>query len=167
MNFKKGGKGMPWTLRDCTSALKQTDLRFNHDEAEQVIRLVFVTNRYQNRRGEHLAVVTAAVLDLGQRLRVSIERAVEVGDDPAATCLLACRFAAAMPLVGVEYDDEFENLRLVADVPIADGSLTPLQLRTMIDRLVDAAELWQALSDRNRSDGWAQPGRDESAEKAA
>jgi hypothetical protein len=158
---------MPWTLRDCASALKQTDLRFNHDETDQVIRLVFVTSSYQNRRGEHLAVVTAAVLDLGQRVRVSIERAIEVDNDPAATCLLACRFAAAMPLVGVEYDDEFENLRLVADVPVADGSLTPLQLRTMVERLVDAAELWQALSDRNRRDGWALPGQGKLSEKVA
>jgi hypothetical protein len=141
----KGGNGMPWTLEDCAAALGQTDLRFHYDEAEQAIRLVFVTSRYRNRRGEHLAMVTVTTPADGQRLRFSIERAIEVGDDPAAACLAACQFAAAMPLVGVEYDADFDNLRLVVETVIEDDLPTPFQLCTIVNRLVDAAEIWSAV----------------------
>lgn len=135
---------MPWTMKDCAAAVAETGLRFHHDEAEQVIRLVFVTSCYRNRRGEHLAVVTLALPDAGQRLRLSIERAIDPGGDPAAVCLAACRFAAAVPLVGVEYDADFDNLRLVVEATVDRATINQEQLRIMIDRLVDAAELWQA-----------------------
>ncbi len=154
---------MPITMKDCADILDQTELRYHHDRAEQVIRLVFVTSRYRNRRGEHLAVVTVATPDGGGRLRASIERAVDVGDDPATACLAACQFAAAMPLVGVEYDAAFDNLRLVVEAEVADGLLTPLQLRMIIDRLVDATEIWQASTDWQRG---TQPDVSETAEAA-
>ena len=140
---------MPWTLEDCAAALGQTELRYHYDEAEQAIRLVFVTSRYRNRRGEHLAVVTVTTPADGQRLRLSIERAIEVGNDPAAACLAACQFAAAMPLVGVEYDADFDNLRLVVETVLQDGLPTPLQLCTMVNKLIDAAEIWSAVADRS------------------
>ena len=155
---------MSWTMIDCAKVVAETGLRYHHDEAEQVIRLVFVTSRYLNRRGEHLAVVSLAMPADGERLRASIERAISSGDNPAATCLAACRFAAGVPLVGIEYDDEFDNLRLVVESPLADGRLTPLQIRTMIDRLVDAAEIWQAVQERQQAAGEVLLGP---AEKAA
>lgn len=158
---------MPWTLKDCAETLGRTDLRYHFDEAEQVIRLVFVTSRYRNCRGEHLAVVSVAMPEAEQRLRVSIERVSDIGDGPAATCLAACQFAAAMPLVGVEYDAEFENLRLVSEAVIADGSLTPLQLRTLLDRMVDGVEIWQAVRDRSQGAECWLPGAEIPAEKAA
>lgn len=165
--FRKGGKGMPWTLKDCVETLGRTDFRYHFDEAERVIRLVFVTSRYRNCRGEHLAVVTVAMPEAEQRLRVSIERVSDVGDDPAATCLAACQFAAAMPLVAVEYDAEFENLRLVSETVIADGSLTQLQLQALLDRMVDGVEIWQAVRDRGqKGDRWL-PDAENQTEKAA
>jgi len=141
---------MPWTLKDCAAALKQTDLRHHHDEAERTIRLVFVTSRYRNLRGEHLAVVTMTTPVDGQLLRVSIERVTEAAAPPADTCLAACRFAAAMPLVGVEYDAEFDNLRLVVESLIEDSPPTPSQLHTMIGRLIEAAEIWSVVSSRSQ-----------------
>lgn len=86
-----------------------------------------------------------------------------MGDDPATACLAACQFAAAMPLVGVEYDAAFDNLRLVVEAEVADGLLTPLQLRMIIDRLVDATEIWQASTDWQRG---TQPDVSETAEAA-
>lgn len=158
---------MPLTLKDCADALDQTELRYHHDDAEQVIRLMFVTSRYRNRRGEHLAMVTIATPDGGGRLRASIERAVDVEDDPAAACLKACQFAAAMPLVGVEYDAAFDNLRLVVEAAVEEGPLTPFQLRGIIDRLVDAAEIWQASTDWRRGVQQNASEAAEPAEKAA
>jgi hypothetical protein len=44
--------------------------------------------------------------------------------------------------VGIEYDAAEENLRMVIEVVVEDGDLTRLQLLSMIDRLVEAAEAW-------------------------
>lgn len=158
---------MPWTMNDCAKAVAETGLRYHHDQAEEVIRLVFVTSRYLNLRGEHLAVVNLSLPAGGERLRASIERAIAVGPDPAAACLDACRFAASMPLVGVEYDEDFDNLRLVVESPLADSRLTPPQLRSMIDRLVDAAEIWQAVHERQHAAGEGLVEPTEPTEKAA
>jgi hypothetical protein len=46
--------------------------------------------------------------------------------------------------VAVEYDADFEDLRLVVEVPVEDGDLTGLQLLSMVDRCVEAAEIWAA-----------------------
>jgi hypothetical protein len=64
-----------------------------------------------------------------------------------------CRLAAETPLVGVEYDAEAASLRIVAETVVEDGELTRLQLLSMIDRVVEAAEAWQAALSigRNRS----------------
>ena len=44
--------------------------------------------------------------------------------------------------MGVEHDAAGENLRMVIETIVEDGELTRLQLLSMIDRLVEAAEAW-------------------------
>jgi hypothetical protein len=51
--------------------------------------------------------------------------------------------AADTPLVGVEYDESMESIRMVIEAVVEDGELTRLQLLSMVDRLVEAAEAWQ------------------------
>ena len=62
--------------------------------------------------------------------------------DVAATCLQLCRLAAETPLVAAEFDADFEDLRMVVETVVEDGGLTSLQLLSMVDRLVEAAEAW-------------------------
>jgi hypothetical protein len=64
------------------------------------------------------------------------------------TCL-----AAGTPLVHAEYDADFENLRMVVETIVEDGSLTQLQLMSMIDRLVEAAEVWHASMESRHAAG--------------
>jgi hypothetical protein len=71
-----------------------------------------------------------------------IQRAFTPGPDIATTCLTLCQMAADTPLVGIEYDAAAENLRMVIEAVVEDGELTRLQLLSMIDRLVEAAEAW-------------------------
>jgi hypothetical protein len=87
----------------------------------------------------------------GYRCRVTLERAFPAGRSAAATCLTLCRLAAETPLVGVEYDAAAESLRIVAEAVVEDGSLTRLQLLSMIDRVVEAAEAWQAALSTGRN----------------
>jgi len=94
---------------------------------------------YRNLRGERLAIETP---DEGHRCRVSIDRAFAAGADPAAVCVRLCRLAADTPLIGVEFDAEREDLRMVAEMPVEDGAVTRLQLLSLVDRLVEAAEVW-------------------------
>jgi hypothetical protein len=133
---------MPTSIADCAHLLVEQGLRHHVDYEEAVIRLVFVTRQYRNLRDEKLIVMTIEAPDDGHRVRASITRAFAVGADPAAVCLAACRQAADTPLVAVEFDADFDDLRLVVETPVEDASLSQLQLVSMIDRLVEAAEAW-------------------------
>jgi glycine/D-amino acid oxidase-like deaminating enzyme len=135
---------MPIHLTDCARMLAHDGVRHHVDMTEGVIRTVFVTRHYRNPRGERLAIVRLDTPDDGHRCRASLPRAFSPGVDPARTCLALCRMAAETPAVGVEFDAEAEGLRLVVETIVEDGRLTPLQLVSMIDRVVAAAEAWSA-----------------------
>lgn len=135
---------MPMSLSRCATILSQDGVRHHVDAEDAAIRAVFVTRQYRNPRGERLAIVRIETPDDGYHCRVTIERAFALGPDPAASCLALCQMAAATPLVGIEYDEPAENLRMVIEAIIEDGELTRLQLLAMVDRLVEAAEVWHA-----------------------
>lgn len=135
---------MPISLSQCSQLLSLDGVRHHVDAGAGVIHAIFVTRQYKNLRGEKLIVMNIEVPDGGHRCRVSIPRAFAVDGDVAATCLSLCRLAADTPLVSLEYDADFEDLRLVAEVPVEDGSLTGLQLLSMVDRCVETAEIWAA-----------------------
>lgn len=124
--------------------LETEGVRHHVDEEDEVIRVVFVTREYKNRRGERLAIVMIEAPDDGRRVRATIRHAFPPGPDAARACFAACCLAAMTPVVGAEYDPDEEELRLVAEVPVEDGSLTAIQLTTLIDSLVAAAERWEA-----------------------
>ena len=131
---------MATTLSRCARMLTNDGVRHHVDHEEGVIRAAFVTQHYRNPRGEKLAIVQIDTPDEGHRCRVSLLRAFTSGTDLAATCLRLCQLAADTPLVGVEAADE--ELRLVIEMVVEDGRLTRLQLLSMVDRLVEAAEAW-------------------------
>lgn len=144
---------MPTSLSECARALAAEGVRHHVDAEEQVIRVVLLTDHYRNLRGERLAIVRIEVPDEGHRCRVSMERAFAPGDDPDVGCGRLCRLAAATPLVGVEFDADRADLRLVAEMPVEDGSLTRLQLLSMVDRVVEAAEAWHVAAAETRERG--------------
>lgn len=146
---------MPVSLQGCSEMLAAEAVRHHVDDEERAIRIAFVTRTYRNLRGEKLAIVRLETPDDGHRCRVSIERAFGCSGDPAATCLLVTCLAADTPLVHAEYDADFENLRMVVETVVEDGAITPLQLMSMIDRLVEAAEVWQVSIDSLPSVGRA------------
>ena len=133
---------MPTSLTACARLLAKLGLRHHLDADVGVIWLVFVTQSYQNLRGEHLVVMGLETPDDGRRLRASISRAFAAGDDPAHACLELCRLAADTPLVAVEFDADQADLRLVVETTVEDGTLSASQVAAMIDRLVEAAETW-------------------------
>jgi hypothetical protein len=132
---------MATTLSRCARMLTDDGVRHHVDREQGVIRAAFVTRHYRNLRGEKLVVVQIDTPDDGHRCRVALPRAFACGNDPAATCLELCRLAADTPLVGVECGGS-DELRLVIETVIEDGRLTRLQLLSMVDRLVEAAEAW-------------------------
>lgn len=134
---------MPTNLSRCAALLKRDGIRHHVDDEDAAVLAVFVTRRYVNPRGERFAVVRIETPDDGRRCRASIARAFCPSGDPAAACLAACRLAAETPLVGVEC--HADALHLVVETVVEDGRLTKLQLFTMVDRLVEAAEAWQAV----------------------
>jgi hypothetical protein len=137
---------MATSLCQCATMLAAEGVRHHVDAEQGVIRVVFVTQSYLNLRGERLAVVRIDTPDAGTRCRVAIERAFSIGDDAAAVCLHYARLSADTPLIGFEFDADRDDLRLVAEMPVEDGELTPLQLLSLVDRIVEAAELWHAVT---------------------
>lgn len=135
---------MAISLSQCAKLLAREGVRHHFDVEEGAIRAVFVTRSYRNLRGERLLIVRLDTPDDGHRCRAAVQRAFPASADPAATCLACCRMAAETPLVAVEYDAETEDVRLVVETVVEDGKLTQLQLLTMVDRLVEAAETWSA-----------------------
>ena len=131
--------------------LAEQGLRHHLDQEEGVIRVVQVTRAYRNARGERLLIATIEAPDGGERVHARIGFAFPPGEDPARLCLLACRLAADAPLVGVEFDAERDDLRLVAEMPVVDGTITTRQLLALIDGLVAAAEEWQVVIDAHPS----------------
>lgn len=146
---------MSISLEQCVEILGQEGIRHHVDPAENALRIVFLTHRYQNLRGEKLAIVRLETPDDGTRCRVSIERAFACDGDAATVCQKACSLAAVTPLVNAEFDADFENLRLVVETVVEDGTMTPLQLMSMVDRLVEAAETWHVSMHDARGAGWA------------
>jgi hypothetical protein len=133
---------MPITLAECSQMLSAEGVRHHIDAQQGVIRAVFVTRLYHNLRGERLAVMQIETPDHGQRFRIVIPRAFAVEGDIAAACLTACRLAADTPLVGIEYDADFEDLRMVVEAAVNDGELTSQQVLSMVDQLVAAVDVW-------------------------
>ena len=142
MPFRK----TPSLLSQCTDILAKERVRHHVDVKGNVIRVVFVTRHYRNIRGEKLAIAQIAAPNDGRRCRVTIERAFAPGPDAAATCLALCKAACDTPLVGIEFDSDCENLRLVAETLVENGGLTRRQLLSMVDSVVEAAEDWQAAA---------------------
>jgi hypothetical protein len=141
---------MAISLGRCVEHLVAAGVRHHLDAREQVIRVVRLTREYRSLRDERLAILQITAPDDGRRCRVAIERAFAVGQDAARTCLDLCQAAAATPVVGVEFDAECENLRLVAEAVVEDGDLTPRQLVSMVDAVAEAAEIWHAAAGRPR-----------------
>jgi hypothetical protein len=135
---------MAMSLSQCAKLLAREGVRHHLDVEEGAIRAVFVTRSYRNLRGEKLLIVRLDAPDDGHRCRAAVHRAFPASSDPAATCLACCRMAADTPLVGVEYEADTADVRLVVETVVEDGKLTQLQLLTMVDRLVEAAETWSA-----------------------
>jgi hypothetical protein len=146
---------MSVSLSQCAGFLAREGVRHHVDHEQSVIRIVFVTRNYRNLRGEKLLVLSLEAPDEGHRCRVSIPRAFAADGDVAATCLSLCRLAADTPLVSAEFDADFEDLRMVVETVVEDGGLTSLQVLSMVDRLVEAAEAWAvaiaSLQARRRS----------------
>lgn len=136
---------MPTNLSECARFLAQEGVRHHVDRDENAIRIAFVTQRYRNLRDERLLIVRLEFPDEGYRCRAVVPRAFRATALPAAACLACCRLAAETPLVAAEYDSDGDDLRLVVETVVEDGRLTRLQLMSMVDRLVEAAEAWHAL----------------------
>jgi len=142
---------MPLNMQCCAQLLAEQRLKHHLDVEEAVIRVVHLTRAYRNARGEKLLIVTVEAPDDGDRLHSRIAFAFPPGEDPARLCLLLSRLAAGFPLVGVEFDAELDDLRLVAEMPVVDGSVTARQLLALVDGLVAAAEEWQVVIDAHPS----------------
>lgn len=140
-------------LTRCSEMLSEESVRHHIDDEEGVIRVAFVTRSYCNLRGEKLAIVRLETPDDGRRCRASIERAFPCNGDIAKTCMVMTCLAADTPLVHAEFDADFENLRMVVETVVEDGELTTLQVMSMIDRLVEAAESWHGSVACERQSG--------------
>jgi hypothetical protein len=135
---------MPVTIEMLSQLLASGGVRHHLDSDEGAIRVVFVTRTYLSPRSERLAILRVEAAEGGCLCRVALERAFSGGTRVAATCLAVCEAVAGVPLARVEPDSESRSLRLVAELPVEDGNVTPRQLFALLDAVVEAAEAGQA-----------------------
>lgn len=136
---------MAVSLNRCALHLSGAHIPYHHDAEQDVIRVVRLTCEYRNLRDEKMAILQITTPDEGRRCRVTIERAFRASEDTASICRELCRAAADTPLVGVEFDAEFDNLRMVVEAVVEDGDLTRQQLMAMIDSLAVAVDVWHVV----------------------
>lgn len=137
---------MPVSLPDCSRMLAAEGVRHHLDTEAGVIHVVLASRDYHSRRDERLIVIRLTAPDEGRRCRMTLHRAFlpGAGRDTAALCLAVCSLAAETPLIGVEYDALQDDLRLVVETVVEDADLTMLQMLSMLDSIVLAAETWPA-----------------------
>jgi len=131
---------MAVSLEQLSALLANVGLRHHLDREEATLHVLLATTRYVNARGERLAIVRITTADGGRLCRATIERATPTGHDLAAACLAACGAVADVPLAGIEHDRVTNSLRLVAEIAVEDGTLTPAQLGAVVDGLAAGAE---------------------------
>jgi hypothetical protein len=131
---------MAVTIGDLATLCVAGGLRHHVDAEEETIRVVFVTRDYVNARGERLAILRIETAEHGRRCRVVLDRAFATGRRAAAICLAACDATRDVPLVRLEHDATSRSLRLVAEMPVEDGTVTARQLFALVDHVVEAAE---------------------------
>ncbi|MFM7136980.1 MAG: hypothetical protein ACKO1M_07915 [Planctomycetota bacterium] len=145
---------MAVTIGELADRCAAAGLRHHLDAADQAIRVALVTRAYVNARAERLAIVRVEATGHGTHCRVVLERAFATGRHPAATCLAICDATGDVPFVRVEHDATSHSLRLVAELPVEDGTMTPRQLFALIDAVAAAAEAGQAaIAARRRGRG--------------
>lgn len=142
---------MALSLAQLSDLLSRVGLRHHVDHEQGAVHLVLVTRRYVNARGERLAIARLTVADEGRLCRATIERAFVPGPDLASACLAACGAVADVPLAGIEHDRVTNSLRLVSEIAVEDGTLTPAQLGAVIGGLVTGAEAVQRESHRREA----------------
>lgn len=115
-------------IDDLAALLGACGMRHHVDAEQGVIRVVFVTETYRNLRDERLAIVTLATPEEGRIVRGTIEWAFACGGDAPRACEQFCRMAADTPLVGVEYDADGDNVRMVVESCLEDATATSQQV---------------------------------------
>lgn len=150
---------MAVTIGELAGLCEAGGLRHHLDAEQGVIRIVLVTRCYCNARGEQLAIIQLEAADRGTRVRVALERAFATEGSPAGTCLTICHATSDVPFVRVEHDEPSRSLRLVAEMPVEDASVSTRQLFALVDHVVAAAEAgqWALASDAGTSE--SSPGR--------
>lgn len=136
---------MPVALENLSKLLISGGVRHHLDADEHAIRVAFVTQRYRNARAEQLAILRIEATDGGCLCRVTLERAFTGGPRVAARCLALCEAVGSVPLARIERDATGDGFRLVAELPVEDGAVTPRQLFALLDAVVAAAEAGQAV----------------------
>ena len=140
---------MAVTIGELAELCAAGGLRHHLDAEEGTIRVVFVTRCYCNARGERLAILRIEAADGGAQCRVVLERAFATGRRVAATVLTVCDATGDLPFVRLEHDATNRSLRLLAEIPLEDATMTARQLFALLDSVVEAAEAGQrALAPR-------------------
>jgi len=148
---------MAVTIKQLASALAAGGIRHHVDVDDHVIRVVFVTKRYLNPRGERLAILQLEATDGGNTCRASLPRSFPAGSALPDRCLSLCQALADVPLARLEHDPASDTLQLTAELPVEDGELTPRQVFALLDAIVEAAEAGEAALRGSEGDTTAAP----------
>jgi len=133
---------IPVNLWRCSAILSVAGIPHHHDLEEEVIRMLFITTRYRNRRGEKLLVMSLAVSADGCHYRLWVPQPFGTDRHSTATHMSLRQLACESLLFRVERDAESWGVRMLCEMPCGNSAFVSHKLDTTIRCLITASETW-------------------------
>ncbi len=126
----------------CSAILSVAGIPHHHDTQEEVIRMLFITTRYRNTRGEKLLVMSLAVSADGCHYRLWIPQPFGADRHSTATHMSLRQLPGESLLFRVERDAESWGVRMLCEMPCGNSEFVSHNLETTIRCLIAASETW-------------------------
>ena len=136
------GGAIPVNILRCSAILSVAGIPHHHDSEEEVIRMLFITTRYRNRRGEKLLVMSLAVSADGCHYRLWVPQPFGTDRHSTATYMSLRQLACESLLFRVERDAESWGVRMLCEMPCGNSECVSHKLETTIRCLIAASETW-------------------------
>jgi hypothetical protein len=146
---------MPITTEELASLLAAIEIKAkpvtlssaDGSNARHAFMVMFGTESYVSSEGQSAVPLFMQTLDDGEYLEIFAESLYDISKCEHKTALFDClaRIAYRTKLVQFEHNEKSESIRIAADVAIADGTLTPGQLNTMVNTVAMAIEAFHPV----------------------
>lgn len=135
---------MAMTIRALERSLKKglPDLLFEVDHEQERIGAGFTMEEYQDSEGDKTLVVCLSLLKKGEYLELCCLNLYDASasEHKGALCRLLAGISLRTPLVQFGFDEDDGEVRASVELVLADGLVSPIQLATSLNILVNVVD---------------------------